>query len=74
MRISVEVDAHLLKEVMELTGESGKGPALSRAIDEFVKRRKAAELGRLIRESFFDYPESSLEMDTQVNPIPKLGE
>ncbi len=57
MRISVEVDAATIKEVMALTGESGKGPALSRAVREYVKRRKAAEFGRLIRESVFDYPD-----------------
>jgi hypothetical protein len=74
MRISVEVEDEILKEVMALTGESGKGPALSRAIEEFVKRRKAAEFGRLIRENFFDYPEISPEMDARVNPIPQMEE
>ncbi|MEM7671970.1 MAG: type II toxin-antitoxin system VapB family antitoxin [Verrucomicrobiota bacterium] len=73
MRISVDVDEDTLAEVMEITGESGKGPALSKAIVEFVKRRKAAEFGRLIREGAFDYGSGEPdESEDATNPIPPL--
>mgnify|MGYP003339499755 CR=1 FL=1 len=52
MRISVEIDEALLGEVMELTGEKNKSPALAKAVEQFVLRAKAREFGRLIREEF----------------------
>ncbi len=39
-----------------MTGERNKSPTLAKAISEFVGRRRARELGRLIRESGFDDP------------------
>ena len=56
MRISVDIDEAVLKEVMVLTGEKNKSPALAKAVTEFVRRQKAREFGRLIREGAFDYP------------------
>jgi len=73
MRISVDIEKNLLKEVMALTGESGKSPALAKAVEEFVRRRKAAHFGRLIRESAFDYPEYGKKEENVLNPIPPLG-
>ena len=43
MRISVEIDEALLDEVMELTGEKNKSPALAKAVEQFVLRAKARE-------------------------------
>jgi hypothetical protein len=57
MRISVDIDEKTLREVMLLTGERNKSPALAKAVDEFVRRRRAKEFGQLIRESAFDYPD-----------------
>lgn len=73
MRISVDIDEAILTEVMALTGESQKSPALAKALVEFVHRRRAQEFGRLIREGAFDYPSPSLvaEMDP-TNPVPPL--
>ena len=71
MRISVEVDEALLDEVMELTGEKNKSPALAKAVEQFVLRAKAREFGRLIREGAFDYPEPQVAEDP--NPIPPLN-
>lgn len=56
MRISVEIDDKTLSEAMALTGEKNKSPAIARAVDEFIRRKRAQEFGRLIRESAFDYP------------------
>lgn len=70
MRVSVEIDEATLKEVMVLTGETHKSPALSRAVTEFIRRSKTREFGRLIREGAFDYADAS---DTEAgNPVPPL--
>jgi Arc/MetJ family transcription regulator len=63
MRISVEVDQAILAKVMEITGENKKSSALSKAITEYVKRSKAREFGRLIREGAFDYGATNEEIE-----------
>jgi len=73
VRISVDIDEATLNEVMALTGESQKSPALARAILEFVNRRRAREFGRLIRESAFDYPDGGDELVEPATPIPPLA-
>lgn len=73
MRISVEVNKDTLREAMAMTGESGKGRALAKAIDEFIRRRKAAQFGRLIREGSFDYPDYSAAERDSLNPVPPLS-
>jgi hypothetical protein len=73
MRISVDIDEATLNEVMALTGESQKSPALARAILEFVNRRRAREFGRLIRESAFDYPDGDDVERDSANPVPPLA-
>jgi len=79
MRISVDIDEATVREVMVLTGEKNKSPALAKAIVEFVNRRKAREFGRLIRESAFDYPAAAsgaegLPSDGDPgNPVPPLN-
>lgn len=70
MRISVDVNEEILAEVMALTGEKSKSPALAKAVEEFVRRARAREFGRLIREGAFDYPDPE-PMDV-ANPIPPL--
>lgn len=74
MRVSVEIDENTLQEVMTLTGESNKGPALTKAVVEYVRRQKAREFGRMIREGAFDYPRYTVEEEKALNPIPPLSE
>lgn len=73
MRISVDIDEAVLAEVMALTGETQKSPALSKAILEFTYRRRAKEFGRLIREGAFDYPDPTGSETDPANPIPPLS-
>lgn len=76
MRVSVDIDEETLKEVMALTGETQKSPALAKAIVEFTYRRRAKEFGRLIRESAFDYPDPGAAgpgSADPANPIPPLS-
>ena len=56
MRITVDLDTSTIDELMRITGEKMKSPAVSKAVEEFVKRKKAKEFGRMLREGAFDYP------------------
>ncbi|GAB4169744.1 MAG: hypothetical protein Fur0032_08410 [Terrimicrobiaceae bacterium] len=67
----MDIEDHILADVMALTGEKNKSPALAKAVAEFVKRRKAREFGRLIREGAFDYPDEG-KADSS-NPVPPLA-
>lgn len=67
MRITVEIDDATVADLMKITGEKMKSPAVSKAVEEFVKRRKAKEFGRMLREGAFDYPttnEDAEKLDT----------
>lgn len=72
MRISVDIDEKTLEEVMALTGERNKSPALAKAVTEFVRRQRAREFGRLIREGAFDYPDPAVGTADIANPVPPL--
>ena len=72
MRISVDISEEILSEVMELTGEKSKSASLAKAVTEFVRRKRAKEFGRLMREGAFDYPVDAAA-DSLANPIPPLA-
>jgi len=72
MRISVDIEDGVMEEVMALTGEKNKSPALAKAVTEFVRRQRAREFGRLIREGAFDYPDPSGGAVDVANPVPAL--
>jgi Arc/MetJ family transcription regulator len=55
MRITVEIDDSIVDDLMRITGEKMKSPAVNKAVEEFVKRKKAKEFGRMLREGAFDY-------------------
>lgn len=59
MKITVELDDATLAELMAVTNERKKGPAVAQAVEEFLKRKKAREFGRLLMEGAFDYPEAT---------------
>lgn len=71
MRITVDIEDGILEEVLHLTGEKNKSPAVAKAVQEFVHRQKAREFGRLIREGAFDYP--SPAANEVLDPIPPLA-
>ncbi len=60
MRITVDIDDVVMGELMRITGSRTKSAAVARAAEEYVRRIKAKELGRLIREGGFDYPAISV--------------
>lgn len=71
MRITVDIESEVLEDAMALTGEKNKSPAVAKAVTEFVRRQKAREFGRMIRENVFDYPDDASADAT--NPIPPLA-
>ena len=56
MRITIEIDENILSDVQQMRGDSQKSPAVSKAVEKFVRRRKAKEFGNLLMEAAFDYP------------------
>ena len=64
MRITVDLDEETLKQAMRLTGEKKKGPAITKAVTEFINRQMAREFGRMVMEGeFVDYPMSNEEIE-----------
>jgi Arc/MetJ family transcription regulator len=55
MRITVDIEDSVLEDVMAMTGEKMKSPAVAKAVEQFVKRAKAREFGKKLREGHFDY-------------------
>ena len=53
---------------MELTGESKKGPAITKAATEFVRRELVRNFATMVMEGkFSDYPMTNDELETVVN-------
>ncbi len=65
VRITVDIDEAILNELPTLMGETKTRPAVSKAVSEYVKRRKAQEFGRLLREGEFDYPVTNEQIEEQ---------
>ncbi len=63
MRITVDIDDAVLDDLAKITGENKRSPAVARAVTEYVKRQKAKEFARLLREGDFDYPVTNEEME-----------
>jgi Arc/MetJ family transcription regulator len=74
MRITVDIEDDVLTELLKITGDKNKSPAVARAVTEFVRRKQAREFGRMIREGFFDYPAPAADAAGQdpANPVPPL--
>ena len=74
MRITVDIEEDVLTELLKITGDKNKSPAVARAVTEFVRRKQAREFGRMIREGIFDYPVPQADPEGQdpANPVPPL--
>lgn len=44
MRTTLDIDKKLLEEVVALTGEKSKGRAVSKALEEFIRKKRIEEL------------------------------
>ena len=65
MRITVDIDDTVLAELAKITGQSKRSPAVAQAVEEFVKRRRASEFGRALREGAFDYEATNDQIEAQ---------
>lgn len=63
MRITVDIKDEILADLSKITGESKKSPAIALAVAEYVKREKAKEFARMLREGAFDYPATNDEIE-----------
>ncbi|OYW75368.1 MAG: hypothetical protein B7Z37_13755 [Verrucomicrobia bacterium 12-59-8] len=63
MRITVEIEDDIISDAMELTGEKNKSPAIAKAVEQYVKRMRAKEFGKRLREGFYDYPSTNAEIE-----------
>lgn len=59
MRITVDIDEPLLDDLLAITGDTKRSPAVAKAVEAFVRRAKLREFGRLIRQGAFEdaFPE-----------------
>lgn len=65
MRITVDIDDSILDELVRITGEKKKSPAVAKAVQEFLFRRKAREFGDMLFEGAFHYDVLNDEMEAQ---------
>lgn len=74
MRITVDIADDVLSDLMKITGDKNKSPAVARAVTEFVRRKQAREFGRMIREGVFDYPAPAADPNglDSANPVSPL--
>lgn len=63
MRVSVELNESLVKEIMELTGETKMSTAIAKAVELFVNRKKAVAIIRSLRENPLDYSYTNEEIE-----------
>lgn len=54
MRITVDIDEPLLDDLLAITGDTKRSPAVARAVEDFVRRSKLREFARLIRQGSFE--------------------
>jgi Arc/MetJ family transcription regulator len=70
----VDIEDDVMTELLKITGDKNKSPAVARAVTEFVRRKQAREFGRMIREGVFDYPSPAKDAAglDPANPVPPL--
>ncbi len=64
MRVTVDIEESILKDLVGIMGETKRSPAIARAVTEFVKRTKAKEFGKKLMEGYFDYPSTNEEAES----------
>jgi len=64
MRITVDIEDEVISDAMELTGEKNKSPAVAKAVEHYVKRMRAKEFGRRLREGFYDFPMTNDQIES----------
>jgi len=65
VRITIDIDKSVLDELAVITGEKKMSPAVNKAVTEFVRRQKARQFGRMLREGAFDYELTNDQIEQQ---------
>jgi len=63
MRVSVEIEESLVKEIMELTGETKMSAGIAKAVELFANRKKAVAIIRSLREHPLDYAHTNDDIE-----------
>jgi Arc/MetJ family transcription regulator len=63
MRITTDIEEGVLEEIMKATGLKSKSKAVAFAAQDFIKRTKAREFGKMLLEGEFDYPLTNDEIE-----------
>ena len=64
MRITIDIDDETLEQAMKLTGENKKGPAITKATTEYVRRQMVRKFATMVMEGKFeDYPMTNDELE-----------
>ncbi|MCF6313817.1 MAG: hypothetical protein L3J39_15335 [Verrucomicrobiales bacterium] len=63
MRVTVEIEDHMMEQVIEETCEKKKSPALAMALGEFLQNRKKQKFLRRILSGATDYAASNDEVE-----------
>jgi len=65
MRITIDVDKDTLEQAMLLTGEKKKGPAITKAASEYIRREMVRKFSNMVMEGqFADYPMTNDELES----------
>lgn len=64
MRLTIDIDEEILQNAMHLTGETKKGPAITKAATEYIKREMVKKFANMVMEGRFeDYPMTNDELE-----------
>ena len=63
MRVSVELDESLVKDILELTGETKMSAGIAKAVELFANRKKAVGIIRSLRENPLNYAHTNDEIE-----------
>jgi Arc/MetJ family transcription regulator len=64
MRLTIDIDEEILENAMKLTGEKKKGPAITKAATEYIRREMVKKFANMVMEGQFeDYPMTNDELE-----------
>ena len=65
MKVTVELSDHEMAEILDLTGERKKGPAIRRLMEEALKQRRRAQIAQWFLSGEWGVELESFEADQQ---------
>ena len=63
VRITIDIEKTTLDDLLANTGEKKMSLAVNKALTEFVRRQKARQFGRMLREGAFDYEPTNEQIE-----------